>query len=70
MSIKGDLKWNMINRDFYDVWLYNMENGINTKNNNPLSRRTIKSYAIKLQAILNDAVDREIIHSYARCLKF
>ena len=69
MSIKGDLKWNMINRDFYDVWLYNMENGINTKNNNPLSRRTIKSYAIKLQAILNDAVDREIIHSYARMPK-
>jgi hypothetical protein len=46
-----------------------MENGINTKNNNPLSRRTIKSYAIKLQAILNDAVDREIIHSYARMPK-
>ena len=62
MDIKGDLKWDMINRDFYDVWLQNMEN-------RNLSRRSIKSYAIKLQAILNDAVDREIIHSYARMPK-
>ena len=70
MAIKGELGWNMINRDFYDVWLHNMVNGINTKNNKPLSRSSIKSYAIKLQHILNDAVDREIIHSYPKMPKY
>ena len=66
MNIKGKLKWSYITRDFLDEWRYNMENGINTRFKKPLSNDTIKSYAVKLQHILNDAVDREIIAVYPR----
>ena len=66
MSIKGKLQWKEITRDFLDTWLLRMQKGINTKGNKPLSNGSIKSYGIKLQGILNDAVDREIIQGYAK----
>lgn len=69
MGIKGKLKWKDITRDFYDIWLYNMQKGVNTRNNKPLANKSINSYAIKLQGILNEAVDREIIASYPRMPK-
>jgi len=59
MNIKGNLKWKDITRDFLDNWQLAMQK-------RDLSNESIKSYAIKLQAILNDAEDREIISSYAK----
>ena len=66
MGIKGKLQWKDITRDFLDTWLLNMQRGINTRNNVPLSNGSIKSYATKLQGILNDAVDRQIIQGFAK----
>ena len=59
MGIKGKLQWKDITRDFLDTWLLEMQR-------RKLSNGSIKSYAIKLQAILNDAEDREIIQSFPK----
>ena len=62
MGIKGKLKWKEITRDFYDTWYLEMQR-------RDLSNKTIKSYVVKLQGILNDAVDREIIPNFPRIPK-
>ena len=63
MKIKGKLRWEVIDRDWWDELLLTLERATN-KQGNPLSNTSIKSYAIAIQSVLNDAKERGVIREY------